>query len=440
MTSRARRPLFRGRLLRVACAALLASASASATPPDGATSCRSQLLSDLGWRFQSAEVDAIEIHGGTPCDRASLDEAHAAGDLVVRMPVDLDAAARDRMMKSLMLHPATRCAYGFALGDATRRAADRLAGNDGFRFTALQTGWIGFGAGGAARDGWQPIAWFGRGYIPRGRNSEAIAGFYDGSIRAECGVGRQIAQYAAQAELYGMTAFDEAFDADEIVIGTFMRIRPTRSILLGSSAGTYARDGRAVAASALGRQAFMGVPGFIFHVLDESTLDDINNQAENFVVYDVSAEAAAALREHAGFEHYNRVNHDAWLLARQIVAAVPAPRPYRYFERLLYERDPTLRAALPDNAKVAVAQLDALLDEPFYRGFRVYVHRQGIKPVAFHIVRLFDRNPRTPFRIEIGLHNVYTTLYDRYLAYRLDDCERGRLAARPLTKRDAAAR
>ena len=52
------------------------------------------------------------------------------------------------------------------------------------------------------------------------------------------------------------------------------------------------------------------------------------------------------------------------------------------------------------------------------------MHKQGVKPVGFHIARLLDRNPRTPFRIELALHNLHTTLYDRYLAHRLDDCAR----------------
>ena len=68
------------------------------------------------------------------------------------------------------------------------------------------------------------------------------------------------------------------------------------------------------------RQAFMGLPGFIFHVFARSKLDDLNNQAENFVVYDVSAQAAAALREHEGFEFYNERNQQMWSLAHTIQA------------------------------------------------------------------------------------------------------------------------
>jgi len=163
----------------------------------------------------------------------------------------------------------------------------------------------------------------------------------------------------------------------------------------------------------------MGLPGFIFHVFDRSHLDDIHNQAENFVVYDVDAAAADALRTHGGFAHYNGRNRQLWELARTL----PLRDARRYFERLLHERDPALRAALDEGSRVTVARIDSLLADPFYRGFRVYVHKLGVQPVGYHVVRLLDRNPRTPFRIELGLHNVHTTLMQRYIDYGAATCQ-----------------
>lgn len=380
--------------------------------------CQQRLLQELGWRFETRAQPTIGIHPGRPCDRADLAQAHAAGDLVVRVPAGLDAAARERLNRRLLRHPATHCAYGFALGTAARRAIDQLVANRGFRFTAVQIGWIGFGPTGSLHDGWRPISLFGRGYRPLGANSRAIQAFYHRQVRGECGLGRQVAQYATLAELYGMDGFDAEFASDEIVIGTFNRLHSTRSILLGSSAGEFSRDGRAEHAAQSGRQAFMALPGFIFHVFDRGHLDDINNQAENFVVYDVAQDAAQALRRHDGFEHYNRLNRRIWELSREL----PGQRPKRFFERLLYQRDPALRAALSPADAATVARIDAELDDPFYRGFRIYVHKLGVEPVGFHIARLLDRNPRTPFRIELGLHNLHTTLYQRYVAHRLREC------------------
>ena len=66
--------------------------------------------------------------------------------------------------------------------------------------------------------------------------------------------------------------------------------------------------------------------------------------------------------------------------------------------------------------------MDAILADPFFQGFEIYVHPKGVKPVAYHFARLLDRNPRTPFRIELALHNLHTTIYDRWLAQRFEAC------------------
>ena len=94
----------------------------------------------------------------------------------------------------------------------------------------------------------------------------------------------------------------------------------------------------------------------------------------------------------------------------------------RYFERLLVERDPGLRAALIGPQRSTLARLDAIVADPFFSGFRIYVHRHGVTPVAYHFVRLLDRNPRTPFRIGLALHNVHTTLMQRWIDHRLLSC------------------
>lgn len=394
-------------LLMLACAPGVA-----ATP-----GCEQALLESLGWRFATTQVAEPRIQAGAPCDRASLAEAQAAGDLRVLLPTLLDPAARARLHARLLADPASTCAFGFRLGDATRRGVDQLVGNRGFRFSWLQVGWIGFGPTGAGRDGWTRIAPFGRGYIPRNGNWNAIQGFYRGQVRAECGVGRQVAQFAAQAELFGPAGFDDAFAAEEIAIGTWHVLNRSGGILQGAAAGEYTRDGLARDASARGRQALMGVPGYIGHVFDRSHLDDIHNQAQNFVVYDVSAAAAAALRRHGGFAHYNARMDEAWALARTLPAG-----GRHHFQRLLFERDARLRTRLAGSQLDTLARLDAILADPFFTGFHVYVHRQGVQPIGYHLARMLDRNPRTPFKVEFALHNVHTTLMRRWFEHRLRYC------------------
>lgn len=395
-------------------AALLAPAWVVAAPsPD----CTQGLLQRLGWRFEEASLTAPQVRGGPVCTRASLADSQAAGDLQVRWPAALPAAARQALLQQLLDDPATVCAYAFELGAATRRATSALQGNPTFRFSGPQLGWIGFGLQGAPAQGWQRTRSFGRGFVPRAGNSHALQAFYSGAVRAECGVGRQVAQLATQRELYGDAAFDTGFAAEELSIGTFLALHDTDSILLGAHAGDLFADGKAVRTSAMGRQAFVGVPGFIEHVYDKGTLDDLSNQAENFVVVEVGEGAAQALALHAGLAWYDQRNAELWKLAQDI------PRiGQRYFERLLFERDPQLRARLAPRYHTALVRMDQLLDDPFYQQFVIYVHPRGIRPIGYHIVRLLDRNPRTPFSIDLAVHNLHTTLYRRWREAQLRHC------------------
>ncbi|PSD44912.1 hypothetical protein C7E24_18890 [Stenotrophomonas maltophilia] len=382
-----------------------------------AADCTQVLLQRLGWRFDEAALSTPQVHGGAVCTRASLAESQAAGDLHVRWPADMSAAARQALLQQLLDDPATVCAYAFELGAATQRAATALQGNPGFRFSGLQLGWIGFGLHGAQAQGWQRTRSFGRGFVPTASNSQALQAFYSGNVRAECGVGRQVAQLSAQRELYGDAAFDAEFAAEELSIGTFLALHGTDSILLGAHSGDFFADGKAVRTSAMGRQAFVGVPGFIEHVYDKGTLDDLSNQAENFVVVDVGADAAQALATHGGLAWYDQRNVELWKLAQDI------PRiGQRYFERLLFERDPDLRARLEPRYHATLARMDQLLDDPFYQQFVIYVHPRGIRPIGYHIARLLDRNPRTPFSIDLAVHNLHTTLYRRWREAQLRHC------------------
>lgn len=402
----------RGRWLIAAL--LLAPAWVVAAPsPD----CTQGLLQRLGWRFEDAGLRAPQVHKGPVCTRSSLAAAQAAGDLRVRWPADLPAGERQALLQQLLEDPATVCAYAFELGAATRRATSALQGNATFRFSGPQLGWIGFGLRGAPTQGWQRTRSFGRGFVPSAGNSHALQAFYSGAVRAECGVGRQVAQLATQRELYGDAAFDTEFAADELSIGTFLALHATDSILLGAHAGEFFADGKAVRTSAMGRQAFVGVPGFIEHVYDNGTLDDLSNQAENFVVVTVGEGAAQALAQHGGLAWYDQRNAELWNLAQDI------PRiGQRYFERLLFERDPQLRARLAPRYHDTLARMDQLLDDPFYQQFVIYVHPRGIRPIGYHVARLLDRNPRTPFSIDLAVHNLHTTLYRRWREAQLRHC------------------
>lgn len=422
------RRLHARRSARVVCAAVLLGvqllqsvlAAPSAMAAGADADCVEALLRRMGWRIEQASIAAPVIARGLPCTRGTLVQAQQAGDLHAVLPAQWNAQQRGDALRALLDDPATQCAYAFELGAATQRAVRKLQDNPRYRFSAVQLGWIGFGWRGAAAQGWSGFKSFGRGYQPSGSNAQALDAFYRGQVRSECGVGRQVAQLATQRELYGDAGFDTVFSAGELSIGTFLTLHDTDSILLGAHAGEFFADGKAVKTAQLGRQAFVGAPGFIAHVFDKAYLDDIHNQAENFVVVDVSDAAAQALARRGGFAYYDARNRQIWELAKDLRGP-----GRRRFERLLYERDAALRASLDAHQQARLQELLALLDDPFYQGFQVYVHPKGVKPIGYHVARLLDRNPRTPYAIDLTLHNLRSTLYWRWIDWQLQQCAAG---------------
>ena len=103
-----------------------------------------------------------------------------------RVPADANADAMAALERAVLAHPATRCAYAFALGP--RRGAP-------------STGWWPTAASAFARcsrvgsirhhrvgaDGWRPVASFGQGFQPRGSNSARDRRFCRGQVRADAG-------------------------------------------------------------------------------------------------------------------------------------------------------------------------------------------------------------------------------------------------------------
>lgn len=47
---------------------------------------------------------------------------------------------------------------------------------------------------------------------------------------------------------------------------------------------------------------------------------------------------------------------------------------------------------------------------------------EGTKPIGYQLARLLDRNPRTPYVIDLALHNLHTTLYWRWIDWQLKQC------------------
>lgn len=377
-----------------------------------AQSCELDVLQQLGWRV----VPTDSVKQSSPFNTAAVCQSVDLQDAYQQQLLQLPDNFSPSQLQDALHSQASRCAFQFKVGKAVQQATQRLMANPHYRFTALQMGWVHFSDAVSAKQ-WQQTKNFGRRFQPKLSNSDAAQVFYSGRLRAECGTGRQIAQIATLRELFGDAGFNQAFTAAELSIGTFMSLHDSDSVLLGRNKGQLFADGSGVKTAALGQQAWLGTPGFIVHVKEAKYLDDMSNQAENFVVVDVSAKAQQQLAASGGFAKFNRDNEQFWQYSQQISMVGK-----RYFERLLIENDVALWQGLPAKQRAIAEKMRAILEQPFYQEFVVHVHPMGNKPIAYHLARLLDRNPRTPYKIELALHNLPTEIYQRWLNTQLAQC------------------
>ena len=384
-----------------------------------ANTCEWAVLQQLGWQHSAvskqAEARSSDVNSVAVCQAHSIEDAQAQGLLQLSLLTGSPTERSERLQAALM-GQSSRCAWQMQVRHAVSVATRKLSANRGFRFTWVQSGWLSF-SGGSEAQGWRATKSFGRRYEPMWRNSLAFDAFVHGRSRTECGTGRQIAQLSMLRELFGDEGFDRMFSASELSIGTFVSLHDSDSILLGRHKGEQFADGSGRKTAAMGKQAWLGAPGFIEHVKPKSFVDDISNQAENFIIVDVSDAAQQHLQAASGFGRINADNERIWLWSQQLTMVGE-----RYFERLLYEEDARLWQTLPAEQYRIAKRMQALLAQAQYRQFQVYVHPMGTKPLAYHIARLLDRNPRTPYKIELALHNLPTEIYPRWVQFQLQQC------------------
>lgn len=370
--------------------------------------CIERALVDLGWTLHDGPM---HVAAGSPCERDGLADARAHGDLHAWLPAD---DTREEALRRLLLDPASGCAFRLRLADATRDAVGALVANERYGFWRVGWRWLAFDRDAAAH--WRPTHSFGRGYVPATTNSAAIGVFARAGAHAECGVGRQVAQYAGFAALFGNDGFDAAFDRDEIVLGTFAKHAGTRSVLLGSGAGALVGDGLGRDAARRGRAALLASPAFLFAV-ERGRVVDIANQAQNGVVIEVEDAAFAALRDAGSLAPANAAALRAWQLSRAIERRGP-----RWFQRLLGEDDAIAWSLLPDDDRASAQAAREALAHALLDGISLYGHAHGVKPLRWWVARMLDRNPGTPYRFELANHNLDGEIRERWLAWRIALC------------------
>ena len=352
----------------------------------GATAqCIERALLDLGWTLHDGPM---RVAPGSPCERDGLADARVHGDLHAWLPAD---DTRGEALRRLLLDPASGCAFRLRLADATRDAVGALVANERYGFWRIGWRWLAFDRDATAH--WRPTHSLGRGYVPATTNSAAIGVFARAGAHAECGVGRQVAQYAGFAALFGDDGFDAAFDRDEIVLGTFAKHAGTRSVLLGSGAGALAGDGLGRDAARRGRAALLASPAFLFAV-ERRRVVDIANQAQNGVVTEVGATAFDALRDAGSLALANAAALRAWQLSRAIERRGP-----RWFQRLFGEDDAIAWSLLADDDRIFCQVLSKAPDS---RGFSVEVVHDGASAQASIDTNSITIDPQKLLELQAG--------------------------------------
>jgi hypothetical protein len=376
--------------------------------------CQIAVLKNLGWTINRvAGSNRVFYTGGNPCDNSSVAESSAQGELRVHVPEVISESELQTGLRHVLGTPASVCAFKFRVGAAARMAAKKLQMNRGFYF--YEGSWPYFGItdvnrwwGGCVSGRWASCIY------PRRSNSDAMEDFVSGQIGTECALGLQAAEYATLRELFGDADFNSAFATREIVIAPWSVLHGTASATWGNLSNVDTEvDRGAVATSKIGSQAFLGFSGYIGNVFGERYLDNPIDRGENFLTVAVSLAAGDELRKRGGFAQFNAWNRRIYELGR-----VLPPRLERL--ALTTQHPDTIQATA--NQRQAFAEMQSILRNPVYTGYLVFVHPLGTMSLGRHIVRLLERNPRTPYTFELYPSRVGRGIYARYVNRLLSRC------------------
>jgi hypothetical protein len=373
-------------------------ASAEATMLSGlepsSSACQMNVLKQLGWQIEFVPgAQRVTYVGGNPCDNSSLAESQSHGELRIQVPQTIDEATLSTVLRQILVSQASVCAYKFRVGNAAIRTSRWLQANDGFYFYAGGWPFIEFTRG----DLWWGSCSGSSGYscfYPRTTNVASMNEFTRGKIGADCAVGLQAAEYQQLREVFGDDAFNSEFRPKEITLAPWAVLNTSQSATWGNmTTADTTSDRDAVMTSRLGSRAFSGFSGYIGNVFGEGSLDNPVDRGENFLTVSVSLTAGAELAARGGFGDFNRLNRRIYELGRYL-----SPQ----LEQLaLTRRDPSTIGGITESQRQMFAEMQSILANPVYSGYQVWVHPLGIQSLGKHVVRLLERNPRTPYTFQL---------------------------------------
>lgn len=381
--------------------ALAPAAAAPAVPPGLETGwspeerARLAFLAHLGWRVHvEPGLGHTVVVPGQPGFRASLAEAQAAGDLLVRVPPGPAGAAEVRaLLPSLEDSIGSRLAWQFRMQPAVRAAATKLTAGEKagrFKFPPLlfwKSPWFQFHP---PRPEWGEAKK--EVYSVQGRPSEAIEAIYRRGALAECYTAQWVAAYAAQYELHGAASFDEAYRPEEIVVARPSDVRPTPigQTMRGDVTYPYrallippAQSGQD-AGRQLGQHGPMAFTALTGIVRAQDETEDAN---QNLTTLSISARACETLRT-------------------QGIAYVTD------LGKKLSEAHRGRRGRGAD-ARRCAADYEQMLADPVLAEWTIYVQPFGIIPVAQMFKRETEMNSK-PIYVLPYIHGRENEFFRRY--------------------------
>jgi hypothetical protein len=377
--------------------------------------CELGFLEHLGWRFHiDAGVTELTVRGGHPARHDTLAAAQAAGTLRVLVPPGLDAeqarAAWPQLATLADAH-ASREAYKHRLAVATRRATARLSKmTEESRFVFPEI--LGLVHSPVFVFHMPKTEWHEeeKMYFATRSATRAIEEFFRLGATAECYTGQTLALFTTQYELFGPDWFDVMFDADEIVVGRPHHVIDTRLLANVKYERPYVwrallvepsrqRMDPILALAPHGRTAFVGLAGVVLNQDPDAFTND------NCIIVSISQRALDTLAANGGTDHLAREAGRVWEQANKAKGLLSF-----------------LRASECDAAE---REVDALLAQPIFREFMVYVHPDGVVPLG-DILRKKIPDADTPVTLRVNMNGLDDAFYQRFrAAYR-----RGCLARR----------
>ncbi len=289
-------------------------------------------------------------------------------------------------------------------------------------------------------------------YMPeQGHVSQAIEELQYEPVLADCNMAVDIAEYLAIDRVFGSqtaAAFGDypwRPNSESPVLNARFYIGPdeykSTSVLMGKYTaetfegpdGQIMYDWSGLARASLGPQALIGSMGEIEHVNGPKFLDDLNNQAENFIIDNIGDNAVRALQSMGGIKGFDANLIKIWQLAEQIQSEIgPAGRAYlRGLVKVNGNPFPTsgmplalrITSGLSGDLAKNYVELSKLLRDPFLQETRLYVHPLGVNSIAYYLARLAVQNPRTPYKIRFTYDTIHGEIFNRWIITQLNRCD-----------------